>query len=562
MEPAMIAMVQGEVAVRRARPRRRARRPASATASRSPPRRCAACPRSASSVTLHAHLVVREDALNALRLRDRGGARPVPAADRRAERRAEGRAGRALRRRRRASSLGALGDGRRRAPAGRARRRQAHRGAHRRRAAAEVRRRTTAIRSPAATATTRARSPATACSSSATRRRRPTRLLDGAAGETARGPASPTRSRRRADERPDPAHPTTPASPTEDDLDRLAAPAAARGLRRPAGACASSSRSRSRPPPRAARRSTTSCSPARPGLGKTSLAQIVAARAGRRRSCRPPARRSSARATSPRFLTALSRAASSSSTRCTGCRARWRRPSIPRWRTAGCRSRSARAPARSVVTLDLPPFTLVGATTRTGLLTTPLRDRFGIQHRLDPYDAGRPRADRAALRARSSASQIESAGARAIAARSRGTPRVANRLLKRVRDYAAGPRRRRRSTPPPPTPRSTLLGDRHEGLDRLDRELLRAICDALRRRARRALDARRRGRRGGRTRSRTSTSRTCSSAASSSARRAGALRHARPRLERLRREPASRSSRHRAITHGDRAERLASNLRS
>ncbi len=88
-----------------------------------------------------------------------------------------------------------------------------------------------------------------------------------------------------------------------------------------------------------------------------------------------------------------------------------------------------------VVTLDLPPFTLVGATTRAGLLTTPLRDRFGIQHRLDAYDV----RDLAAIVRRSAAIleiQLDDDGAEAIASRSRGTPRVANRLLKRVRDYA------------------------------------------------------------------------------------------------------------------------------
>jgi Holliday junction DNA helicase RuvB len=88
-----------------------------------------------------------------------------------------------------------------------------------------------------------------------------------------------------------------------------------------------------------------------------------------------------------------------------------------------------------VVTLELPPFTLVGATTRAGRLTTPLRDRFGIQHRLEPYG---PR-DLAAIVRRSAAIldvQLAGAGAEAIAARSRGTPRVANRLLKRVRDFA------------------------------------------------------------------------------------------------------------------------------
>src|SRR5204863_6446006 len=88
-----------------------------------------------------------------------------------------------------------------------------------------------------------------------------------------------------------------------------------------------------------------------------------------------------------------------------------------------------------VVTLPLPPFTLIGATTRTGLLTTPLRDRFGIQHRLEHYDAD----DLARIVRRSATivgAEIDDAGARAIAERARGTPRVANRLLKRVRDFA------------------------------------------------------------------------------------------------------------------------------
>ncbi len=87
------------------------------------------------------------------------------------------------------------------------------------------------------------------------------------------------------------------------------------------------------------------------------------------------------------------------------------------------------------VTLDLPPFTLVGATTRTGLLTTPLRDRFGVCHRLEHYGA-----EHLAQIVRRSAGilgvEVEPAGERAIAERSRGTPRVANRLLRRVRDFA------------------------------------------------------------------------------------------------------------------------------
>jgi holliday junction DNA helicase RuvB len=87
------------------------------------------------------------------------------------------------------------------------------------------------------------------------------------------------------------------------------------------------------------------------------------------------------------------------------------------------------------VTLDLPPFTLVGATTRTGLLTTPLRDRFGVCHRLEHYDA----EHLAQIVGRSAGIleiEIEPAAQIAIAERSRGTPRVANRLLRRVRDVA------------------------------------------------------------------------------------------------------------------------------
>ncbi|MEZ5078262.1 MAG: Holliday junction branch migration DNA helicase RuvB [Solirubrobacterales bacterium] len=87
------------------------------------------------------------------------------------------------------------------------------------------------------------------------------------------------------------------------------------------------------------------------------------------------------------------------------------------------------------VTLPLPPFTLVGATTRAGLLTTPLRDRFGVSHRLEHYSP----EHLASIVERSAGIlevEIDAEGARTIAARSRGTPRVANRLLKRVRDYA------------------------------------------------------------------------------------------------------------------------------
>ncbi|HUY58718.1 MAG TPA: Holliday junction branch migration DNA helicase RuvB [Solirubrobacteraceae bacterium] len=128
-----------------------------------------------------------------------------------------------------------------------------------------------------------------------------------------------------------------------------------------------------------------------------------------------------------------------------------------------------------VVTIDLPAFTLIGATTRAGLLSTPLRDRFGIQHRLDHYDAH----DLARIVRRSArllGVEVEDGGAIAIASRARGTPRVANRLLKRVRDYAevrgAGV-----VTEQAADAALDLLEVDQAGLDRLDREILRTICE-------------------------------------------------------------------------------------
>jgi Holliday junction DNA helicase RuvB len=127
-----------------------------------------------------------------------------------------------------------------------------------------------------------------------------------------------------------------------------------------------------------------------------------------------------------------------------------------------------------VVTLELPPFTLIGATTRTGLLTTPLRDRFGIQHRLEHY-APEELARIVRRSARLLGVAIDDAGAVSIASRSRGTPRVANRLLKRVRDYAEV-RDSGVVTERVAGEALDLLEVDHEGLDRLDREILRAIC--------------------------------------------------------------------------------------
>jgi holliday junction DNA helicase RuvB len=128
----------------------------------------------------------------------------------------------------------------------------------------------------------------------------------------------------------------------------------------------------------------------------------------------------------------------------------------------------------AVVSLDLPAFTLIGATTRTGLLTTPLRDRFGVTHRLELYEP----AELARIVLRSAGIlevEIDPAGAEAIAARSRGTPRVANRLLKRVRDFAEV-RGTGHIDARVAAEALDLLEVDAAGLDRLDRAILRAIC--------------------------------------------------------------------------------------
>ena len=127
-----------------------------------------------------------------------------------------------------------------------------------------------------------------------------------------------------------------------------------------------------------------------------------------------------------------------------------------------------------VVTLDLPPFTLIGATTRAGLLTTPLRDRFGVTHRLELYGP----EELARIVERSAGIlgvEIDTEGARTIAARSRGTPRVANRLLKRVRDFAEV-RGAGHVDAGVAAEALELLEVDAAGLDRLDREILHAIC--------------------------------------------------------------------------------------
>jgi Holliday junction DNA helicase RuvB len=131
-------------------------------------------------------------------------------------------------------------------------------------------------------------------------------------------------------------------------------------------------------------------------------------------------------------------------------------------------------PAARTLTLDLPPFTLVGATTRTGLLTTPLRDRFGITYRLELYTE--EELGRIVRRsARILDLEVEPEAAREIARRARGTPRVANRILRRVRDVAQV-RHDGAVTLAVAQEALELLEVDEDGLERADRELLAAIA--------------------------------------------------------------------------------------
>jgi Holliday junction DNA helicase RuvB len=130
-------------------------------------------------------------------------------------------------------------------------------------------------------------------------------------------------------------------------------------------------------------------------------------------------------------------------------------------------------PAARTLTLDVPPFTLIGATTRTGLLTSPLRDRFGMTFRLDYYA---PEELGVIVRRSARILGVEVAGDAAdrIAERSRGTPRVANRILRRVRDVAEV-RHEGVVTRDVAAEALALLEVDEMGLERTDRELLRAI---------------------------------------------------------------------------------------
>ena len=136
-----------------------------------------------------------------------------------------------------------------------------------------------------------------------------------------------------------------------------------------------------------------------------------------------------------------------------------------------------KGPSARSIRLDLPRFTLAGATTRTGLITGPLRDRFGLVSRLDYYEA----EDLVTILERAAGIlgvPLASGGAREIAGRARGTPRVANRLLKRVRDYAEV---RGDGTASADTARAALaLFEVDErGLDKVDRSILGALCETF-----------------------------------------------------------------------------------
>ena len=132
-------------------------------------------------------------------------------------------------------------------------------------------------------------------------------------------------------------------------------------------------------------------------------------------------------------------------------------------------------PAARSVKLDLPPFTLVGATTRAGMLTNPLRDRFGIVSRLEFYTA-QELAYIVSRSARLLDVEIDDTGAFEIARRARGTPRIANRLLRRVRDYAEV-RADGRITAAVADAALTMLDVDHLGLDLMDRKLLGAMLE-------------------------------------------------------------------------------------
>ena len=132
-------------------------------------------------------------------------------------------------------------------------------------------------------------------------------------------------------------------------------------------------------------------------------------------------------------------------------------------------------PAARSIKLDLPPFTLVGATTRAGLLTSPLRDRFGIIQRLEFYSVGEL-SDIIERSAKIISSDVDAEGSSEIANRSRGTPRIANRLLRRVREFAEVKFDGKIDKSVASTARDMLSMDKN-GFDHMDRRLLTTMIE-------------------------------------------------------------------------------------
>lgn len=210
-----------------------------------------------------------------------------------------------------------------------------------------------------------------------------------------------------------------------------------------------------------------------PGLGKTSLAHILAAElgAGFVHTAAPALER---KADIASFLTALEPGSVFFIDEIHRLNAAIEETLYPAMEDRQLPVVLGQGAGARTVTLDLPPFTLIGATTRAGLLSKPLHDRFGVTHRLEAYGP----EDLAVIVRRSAGIlgiEIEPGGEIAIASRSRGTPRVANRLLRRVRDFAEV-RRAGLVTEEVATEALGLLGIDEAGLDRHDRVILDTLA--------------------------------------------------------------------------------------
>ncbi len=171
-----------------------------------------------------------------------------------------------------------------------------------------------------------------------------------------------------------------------------------------------------------------------PGLGKTTMAQIISGELGLA-FVRPLALSSHGQVTLPHCSQIWPQMTCYLLMRFTGSTRQLKKCCILRWKISSLDLMIGEGPSARSVRIDLPPFTLVGATTRAGLLTTPLRDRFGIQMRMQFYTAEELSVILQAQAVKLNLVMAED-GALEIARRARGTPRIAGRLLRRVRDIA------------------------------------------------------------------------------------------------------------------------------